>query len=613
MFMRRLDQHLVHPWIYFAASLVLLGCGTDSQTPSSADVTQVDGVTLDGGAAGQAADGQASDGGVGGEQPEAAALYAPKHLVIVDIELPTADWDTLRKQQRDMTNFLNPGCREVPFESGFTYQKATVWVDGVKLSDVGVRKKGFVGSMSEVKPSLKLKFNAFAKGQLLHGMERMTLNNNRQDLGFVRSCLAYQLFAQAGVPTPRCNFAHVRVNGVSLGLFSHVETVKRRFLRRHFSSAKGHLYEGTLSDFRPGWLDTLEPKTSDTDAAHPALAALTKALALPDDELLPALEKIIDLPAFLRFWAMEVLVNHTDGYGGNANNFFVYIEPESGLLHFIPWGPDLSFVDRSFEDPKAPSAVLTRSRLTRRLYQHTEGQKRYLAALKQVSEDVWDTAALTKEIDRMTKLTAPAVAEDKHTPNPEVSVPKAVADTKAWILARQARIDEVLTTPPAWSYPETGLFCFTKVITAKGTFATTFGTQGASNAFLVGKGTVAGTSPEGPFDIKQCGSTSGYPDDQPGKAAVTLVFQHPTNKQIFVILSLLTAKENFQSGLSVPLSSVLGGGGGFMFTFHSETKQFAPVAAVWSGILTFESASLTNGATVKGSFETDLVEFGDTP
>ena len=71
-------------------------------------------------------------------------------------------------------------------------------------------------------------------------MDRMTLNNSVQDPSMVNTCLAYEVFAAAGNPAPRCNFANVTVNGMELGLYVHVEELKKPFLARHFDSAAGN-------------------------------------------------------------------------------------------------------------------------------------------------------------------------------------------------------------------------------------------------------------------------------------------------------------------------------------------------------------------------------------
>ena len=50
--------------------------------------------------------------------------------------------------------------------------------DGVTLEDVGIRRKGFIGSLFSPSPSLKIKTNKYVEDQLLGDTERITLNNN---------------------------------------------------------------------------------------------------------------------------------------------------------------------------------------------------------------------------------------------------------------------------------------------------------------------------------------------------------------------------------------------------------------------------------------------------
>ena len=148
--------------------------------------------------------------------------------------------------------------------------------------DVGVRKKGFVVSQSPVKPSLKLRFDKYIEGQTLGGvLERMTLNNGIQDPSLINTCLAYQVFADTGLPTPRCNFATVSVNSENLGLYVHLEDIKTSMVPRTFANAEGNLYEGTVSDFRPEWRGTFEKKTNEDDADWSDIDAIVAALQEP--------------------------------------------------------------------------------------------------------------------------------------------------------------------------------------------------------------------------------------------------------------------------------------------------------------------------------------------
>ena len=110
---------------------------------------------------GAAGTGGAGDGGPETAPPDAAdpsaPLFDPNHIVEVRIDMTPADWDALRLQTRDLWDILGGDCVAAPFASPFTYFTGTVTVDGQRLDNVGIKKKGFLGSLSTSKPGLKLK------------------------------------------------------------------------------------------------------------------------------------------------------------------------------------------------------------------------------------------------------------------------------------------------------------------------------------------------------------------------------------------------------------------------------------------------------------------------
>ena len=216
------------------------------------------------------------------------AYFALDRVLDISIEIAPEDWDTLRHQTRTFEDLLEEIEKyelSRPFADIYIWFSGTVTVDGETRANVGVRKKGFLGSQSDAKPSLKLRFDKYVDDQVLGGVvERMTLNNSIQDPSLINTCLAYQIFAAAGLPSSRCNFATVSVNGKDLGLYVHVEEIKPPFLARHFDSAEGNLYEGTISDFTLTHRGTFEKKTnedagdwSDIDAVVAALQDPTEA------------------------------------------------------------------------------------------------------------------------------------------------------------------------------------------------------------------------------------------------------------------------------------------------------------------------------------------------
>ena len=340
------------------------------------------------------------------------AYFDLDRVLDISIEIDVEDWNTLRHQTRTLADVfaeIEEYGLSRPFASIYTWFSATVTVDGQTHADVGVRKKGFVGSQSSTKPSLKLRFDKYVDGQSLPGdMSRMTLNNSVQDPSMVNTCLSYLVFAAAGNPAPRCNFATVSVNGADLGLYVHVEEFKAPFLSHHFGNADGNLYEGTVSDFTLEFRGTFEKKTNEDADDWSDIDAVVAALSDPSDAGLTALESIVDLDRFLSFWATEVLVGHWDGYAGDRNNYWFYRVP-GGRFVFLPWGTDGTF--HLSDDPNPfdnisdpPPSVLALTAIPNRLYNHPDWRAKYVARLKQILNDVWDETDLLSAVDAMAAI-----------------------------------------------------------------------------------------------------------------------------------------------------------------------------------------------------------------
>ncbi|MCA9516640.1 MAG: CotH kinase family protein, partial [Myxococcales bacterium] len=285
-----------------------------------------------------------------------AVLFDPDRVIEVEITLAPADWAALRAETRAIASVIGPDCLSSPPDSPFTWFDADAVIDGHAVTNVGVRKKGFLGSLDPVRPSLKVRTDRNVDGQELLGVDRFTFNNGRQDPSRFAACLTYATFRAAGVPAPRCNLAHVTVNGEDLGVFTHVEDVKKDFMRRFYEEPFGDLYEGQLSDFRDGWTGTFEKQIDDDEPPSGVLDRVTAALDASDDDVMDALAAVVDLDELVAFWAVEVLVNHWDGYAGNTNNFFAYEEGPGGRLALLPWGADATFTAMRGDQPDDPDA-----------------------------------------------------------------------------------------------------------------------------------------------------------------------------------------------------------------------------------------------------------------
>ena len=336
-------------------------------------------------------------------------IFPTDRILDVQITVAAKDWDTIRFQSRDFSEALHERRQYTHPDHPYTYVEASVSIDGVEFPQVGIRKKGFIGSQNSTRPSLKIKLNHLDKKGQIDGLTNLTFNNNQQDVSLFSQFMGYGLFNAAGSPAPRCAYANLTINGQNLGIYAHVERIHRPLLKRAFGNDNGVLYEGTVVDFYPNWEGSFENKLGPDKVGRQKIQQLIDVLTNPDENIEVAIGQLVDLNSFYTFWAMEGLISFWDGYSGNSNNFFFYLHPETGKFHFIPWGADSLFERYSpiRDDRRNPVSVKIQGLIANRLYQLESGRQRYEKALRKILERNWDETALLAETKRVEALLKP--------------------------------------------------------------------------------------------------------------------------------------------------------------------------------------------------------------
>lgn len=527
-------------------------------------------------------------------------LFDPNRVIEVEIEMDEADAEALAIQTRNLLDTLSGECTAQPFGSPFSFFPAEITIDGaIRRKEIGIRKKGFLGSLNTEKPSLKIDLEEFVNDndQEIAELEKLTFNNANQDPSLVRTCITYQLFTAAGLPAPRCNFAHVTVNGEDAGIYVQIESINKDFVKAHFSDDSGNLYEGTLSDLRPEFLGTFEKETNKDDPSFADLEALATALTVDDTQLIAALDPIVDLEQFFTFWAMEVLTNHWDGYTNNTNNFYMYNDPSIGKFVFIVSGPDGALLDSNPfpAGPNPPISVFASGLLAHRLYLHPEGQARFLTRLNELLVSVWDEAALGAELDRMEALLAPFGVVDSVN----------LSQVRTFIANQRSAIQtELALGAPAWPFPLKDLPCLSVTGQLDGTFSTEFGTLDDPNIFATGPGTLNVTEGATPLDLTSVASAAGFDPNTPGVPQVRLLGVRADGNAEVAIINF---PEGFSTGTArfdllapAPL--------GVVGVFDNATQQFNLTGFI-AGEVEVTRASEQEGSPVEGSFSGEIVLF----
>lgn len=526
-------------------------------------------------------------------------LFAPHHLVEVQISVAEDDWNTLRLQSRSFTEALSRELQDSPF----TYVKADVTIDGVLIEEVGLRKKGFLGSLDEHRPSLKIKFDKYREQSPVTGLNRLTLNNNKQDASRLSQYLGYRFFNESGTFASRCNLARVTVNGEYLGIYSNVEPIKKPMLARGFGSGTGALFEGTVTDFYPDFVEKFEKKNS--AATSKPIQQVAEALD-GDNPDLTTLRSIFDFDAFVRYWATESLLGFWDGYTNDQNNFFMYQNPANAKLYFIPWGADALFTESMPLPPYIirPQFVYTRALLPNKLYRLPEVQQLYHKTVTELLDTHWNETELVDEVDRMEALLKDHILEDN------LKFKGAVNSIRRFIYSRRERLSQEMTDGPVElksAAKRPGYFKEVGRVVAD--FETNWHNKTPENPKALGKTQLVLELDGKRVELSELGVYAEHakwppvPAGTPKPPAIVFVgTRKSTGRDIIVGTGL--SIENFHRTTKEPVA--IGG-----MVIDGIFGAPGTKTIMLSGTVTFEQAGMKDGAKIKGRMELTASELSD--
>jgi spore coat protein H len=315
---------------------------------------------------------------------------------------------------------------------------------GQTLTNVALRFKGnssFMTARNSLKKSFKVDFNDFVRGQKFLGMAKLNVNNNAMDPAVMREAIAYDIFRQAGVPAARTAFAKVylTVPGTFdreyLGAYTLIEQVDERFLEMHYATRKGLLLKPEAPPGLPylgeSWSAykgerPYDPQTNGSAEERQRFIEFTRALnRLEGEELGKTLNEFIDVPAFLRFLAVNAAMVNLDSYLAMGHNFYLYVHPKSHQLHWIPWdlnhafggfmagGPGRTGIPSDQSDLSIRQPNVNRNPVIERLLADPKWKAMYLKEFERLIEGPFKSERVLANIDAVARALRSAVNEDR--------------------------------------------------------------------------------------------------------------------------------------------------------------------------------------------------------
>ncbi len=349
-----------------------------------------------------------------------------------------------------------------------------VFYNGKQWYKVGLRFKGNSSLQSSwrsgiLKLSFKMDFDEFEDeypqidNQRFYGFKKFSLKNNFDDDSQMREKVGADIFRSAGLASSHTAFYTLYVdhgNGPEyFGLYTLVEEIDNTVIKTQFSDDNGNVYkpDGTGASFAEGTFDEseFEKKTNEDEADWTDVKELFAALHDDSRTTDPTtwranLNAIFDTDIFLKYLAVNTVIQNWDTYGRMTHNYYLYNNPDNNLLTWIPWDNNEAFQTGKM----GGSYALNFSGLSSEtwpligfLYNDAVYKAKYDAYVEEVVNDTFNANTMESLYTSYAALIEPYATSERPGftfLNSAASFQSAVTTLKAHVASRVAAVDDYL-------------------------------------------------------------------------------------------------------------------------------------------------------------------------
>jgi spore coat protein H len=376
---------------------------------------------------------------------ENIALFDINDFPEIELTVPLKDWNIL------LANFDLNEKNDKKIVSNFTYL-----TNGklVKLDSVGLRLKGNTsrrrpeGETGQVHNAdspdwhhchFGLDFGKYKTAQRFSGLDKLNLKWFKDDSNYTREIYSYDLFKRYEVwTTPKASYCKltIKIEGDAkpayYGVYAMIESVDEDFITSrsaNWGNTLGFLWKaGWSGSYNADFVQTtsigvedvkLDPSKSKyyaydlkTREAELATAKVELTNFISDLNSKSGLDfknwisNKMDVPLFLKTYAVNVMVGMWDDYWVNGNNFYFYFAG-NGKAYFIPYdydntlGTSQILNNSGTQDPLSWGLSVNERPLVAKILQIPEYQLLYKNYLKELINPKLDLFDAVKSMQRI--------------------------------------------------------------------------------------------------------------------------------------------------------------------------------------------------------------------
>lgn len=302
--------------------------------------------------------------------------------------------------------------------------------DSVILDSIGVRYKGnssySLSGNSSRKP-FKFKFDEY-RSQNFFSVGKLNFSNAIKDPTQMREKLAYDIIGEY-MPAPRAAFAKIYIDDSMIGLYTQVEQVDKKFLKRKFPSNKYNLYKSSdngaplnyITANQSDYETFYELQTNEKQNDWSALVTLLDKLNNTDSsEFVSVVGSMLDIDNCLQYLAFNMVLSNFDSYTGSGRNYYLYDDSASGAFKLVPW--DLNFAFGIYSNgwnvttvDAAVTSNFEQRPLMKKLLTNDSLKQVYFSYIRQMIDGAASLSVVSEKIDKYKALIEPVVAVDSNS------------------------------------------------------------------------------------------------------------------------------------------------------------------------------------------------------
>ncbi len=347
-------------------------------------------------------------------------LFDPLVMRTISLTFTQSNWQTLLKNYK--TSGLN--------------LMGNLEMGGTNYYGVGVRYRGNSSYQAAgVKKSVNIEINYTNAELKLMGHNTVNLNNANADESVMREALYFNTMRQYTI-CPHAALVKLNINGAYWGVYSFVQQEDSDLIKEWCPSADGDrwrapnlagggggpggggfnsgvsalTYLGTnLATYKTNY----ELKSSHLTNAWELLQNATYVLNKTGTNVLrDAVEDVLAVDRWLWFLAVENIFTDEDSYYYKGADYVLYYEPETGRIHPVEHDGNESSNTGDTSLSPVEGAKNNNRPVISRLLSIDELRQRYLAHMRTILQESFNTNELWPVIDRYREMSLPAIMAD---------------------------------------------------------------------------------------------------------------------------------------------------------------------------------------------------------